>query len=464
MAGKHVEKLEEPWTLEWKFVGHLGGGGQGETSLVVRNNASERGVLKCLNKDKASNSKARRRMYQEVANLRVLHGAGAKVPKVMDDNTSKFETDDSLFFVMELIEGEMLSEVIDRNQLNVETAIKVALELCETLRVAVKERIVHRDIKPENIIIRSLSPADVVMVDFGIARSESDSSNITEVDETFDNKFISLPERRGPEENKRDPRSDLTGVCAILLYCLTKCVPRDLRDSNNRPPHRWTNYSLEKTIPNEVQRTLLNAFFDRGFSWELDSRFQTVDEITSRLVDVLHPNASVPVEDLAVIANRASARLRKSDRISQIADFKQPLYPLRTKWHEQIMRFGEKLTKSRFYVNNSDYQPALEGVDGDKLESFFLRVGVHNHDKYNVVAYHFLSIGEECSIIRKVDRGVRNQLNAYDFELLEEPRTVGRYTGNNPPPFELVSNDAESTVGRLINHMCEEIERSSSKP
>jgi hypothetical protein len=38
-------------------------------------------VLKLLKPQKAQDPKGRRRMYQEVANLKILHSAGGKVPK-----------------------------------------------------------------------------------------------------------------------------------------------------------------------------------------------------------------------------------------------------------------------------------------------------------------------------------------------------------------------------------------------
>jgi eukaryotic-like serine/threonine-protein kinase len=144
---------------------------RGDT-LIVRSATGDpvQAVLKLLKSHKASDPKARRRMAQEVLSLKILHSAGGKVPRVLDANTEKFEDQNSpLYFVMDYIEGQTLAKVVQTGPMSVRTAIQVALDLCSTLRVAVKEGIAHRDLKPENIIIRGLVPPDVVMVDFGLS-------------------------------------------------------------------------------------------------------------------------------------------------------------------------------------------------------------------------------------------------------------------------------------------------------
>ena len=177
-----------PWSEKWVEVKPLGGGGQGDT-LLVHSTADEakQAVLKLLKPHKAKDSKARRRMYQEVANLKILRSAGGKVPEVLDGNTEVFENIDTpMFFVMEFISGKMLSDLVrESGSLSVEHSLGVTLDLCSTLGFAAKEGIVHRDIKPENIIVRSTTLADVVMVDFGLSFNEDTDPTNTSVDRVF---------------------------------------------------------------------------------------------------------------------------------------------------------------------------------------------------------------------------------------------------------------------------------------
>ena len=56
--------------------------------------------------------------------------------------------------VMELVEGEDLSERIKRGPIPVEEATAIALQIAEALEAAHESGIVHRDLKPANIKLR----------------------------------------------------------------------------------------------------------------------------------------------------------------------------------------------------------------------------------------------------------------------------------------------------------------------
>jgi len=71
------------------------------------------------------------------------------------------------FLVMELVEGEDLSDRISRGAIPIDEAIPIALQIAEALEAAHEQGIVHRDLKPANI---KLKPDGTVKVlDFGLA-------------------------------------------------------------------------------------------------------------------------------------------------------------------------------------------------------------------------------------------------------------------------------------------------------
>jgi serine/threonine protein kinase len=109
--------VNAPWTEKWVDSKPLDGGGQGDTLLVRPNSdGTKQAVLKLLKPHKAQDPKARRRMYQEVANLKILRSAGGKVPEVLDGNTESFDKlDVPMFFVMEFVAGETLANLIKKN-------------------------------------------------------------------------------------------------------------------------------------------------------------------------------------------------------------------------------------------------------------------------------------------------------------------------------------------------------------
>lgn len=454
------------WQTKWNKIKPLGRGGQGDTFLVKScSGEPKRAVLKLLRAHKAKDLKARGRMHLEVANLKLLRIAGAKVPQVLDGNTEQSEKSKvPLYFVMEFIEGNTLADVVTKGRsLPLEASFGIALDLCATLRVALKEGIVHRDIKPENIIVRSCNPTDVVMIDFGLSFNEDDTLNLTETEEAIDNKFLSLPERRGPGENRRDPRSDLTSVCAILYYCLTKCVPRNLRDSQGRAPHQWENYLRSKKIQAVAQRSDLDLLFSRGLSYEIDSRFQTIEELTSRLEHILKPGVSGISEDLDTVLTREMATIRRVDRKTQLSDYYQNVWTLQQAMTDHLNNeISNKLSKYRtFYVrehNNKTFEILNEQVQGGEL--FARRVfGIiaNNHTFVVQIHYTVIAQGPECVIYREIKEGPLEEKG----KPLDPMVTVLRYEGYSEPDKQVILKDINDAVARSITLLSQKIQNLS---
>jgi len=71
--------------------------------------------------------------------------------------------------VMELVEGEDLSQRIARGAVPLDEALPIARHVAEALEAAHEQGIGHRDLKPANIKVRS--DGTVKVLDFGLAKA-----------------------------------------------------------------------------------------------------------------------------------------------------------------------------------------------------------------------------------------------------------------------------------------------------
>ena len=71
--------------------------------------------------------------------------------------------------VMELVEGEDLSQRIARGPISIDEALPIAKQIAEALEAAHEQGIIHRDLKPANIKVRP--DGTVKVLDFGLAKA-----------------------------------------------------------------------------------------------------------------------------------------------------------------------------------------------------------------------------------------------------------------------------------------------------
>lgn len=135
------------------------------------------------------------------------------------------ETEDgTLFYVMELVPGLTLAELVSlEGTVAYGRVISLLRQACGSLREAHELGIVHRDVKPGNIMVCDRTDgADIVKVlDFGLARTMAGfTSRITRAHLLGGTPAYLAPERIR-EPAKVDPRSDLYALGAVAFFVLT---------------------------------------------------------------------------------------------------------------------------------------------------------------------------------------------------------------------------------------------------
>jgi serine/threonine-protein kinase len=142
---------------------------------------------------------------------------------------------DSMFLVMEHLDGDTLARRLERGPLSIEQALRVAIEVADALTAAHRAGIIHRDLKPGNIM---LTRAGVKLLDFGLAK-------LTAHDEPGGvARLISAPTRTAPltgeglilgtlqymapeqlEGREADARSDIFAFGLVLYEMVTGLTP-----------------------------------------------------------------------------------------------------------------------------------------------------------------------------------------------------------------------------------------------
>jgi len=134
------------------------------------------------------------------------------------------EADDVLYYVMPLLHGETLREVITRErQLPVDRAIEIAQNVARGLEYAHRQGVIHRDIKPENIFLHEGQP---IILDFGIALALATAG----ADRlTHPGSFLGTPAYMSPEQaggdRDLDVRADVYALGCVLYEMLAGDPP-----------------------------------------------------------------------------------------------------------------------------------------------------------------------------------------------------------------------------------------------
>jgi serine/threonine-protein kinase len=339
-------------------------------------------------------------MNREVAALQSLRALKAKVPDVLDHNTAASnEMDVELYLVMEYIAGPTLKEFVEqRGMLTIDRAAYFALSLCDTLKIAHSEGILHRDIKPDNIIVRDESANELYIVDYGLSFNAQDD-DLTQTVETFRNKFLDLPETNTPGGDRRDPRSDVTAVCAVFYFMLTGHHPGHLQDSAGKMPHLRPGFAVRNAIAGDARITQVELILSGGLAPPLQSRFQSVDELSARLAALLQQSGVVSNHDPIATAVELSDRLRQQDRITQIIEFQPVANKLLSDFSNRILAFSGKLGRFNLQMRPGEVtNPALQNLDAI-TGGYLFTLSVAHHSEIRERVYKVASRGEQCVVI-----------------------------------------------------------------
>lgn len=179
-------------------------------------------------------------------------GSHKNIPNVYE----YFEENNTAYIVMEILEGEVLSNYMrdNRGKIDMEFAVYITNEVGKALMSLHEKGIIHRDVAPDNIFICNDKEIKIKLLDLGAARL------IDSTDEIID--IILKPGYSPIEQYDKTqnigPYTDIYALGATLYYMLTGIKPDE---STNRkindsviPPHE-----LNKNIPGNISNAVMKS-------------------------------------------------------------------------------------------------------------------------------------------------------------------------------------------------------------
>jgi serine/threonine protein kinase len=284
----------------------IGEGGMGVVYRCRHVVIDKKVAIKVLRSDLAREREATTRFLNEA---RAASAVGN--PHIIDISDFGRLPDGATYFVMEYLEGESLSALMDRGEPVAEIRIiHIARQLAEGLAAAHQAGIVHRDLKPDNIFLvsRGTETDFVKILDFGIAKVSSEAGKITRAGAVF-----GTPHYMSPEQAlgvPLDRRGDIYSLGVMLYELATGQVPFDgdhfmsiLSQHIHKPP---PPFGLLDTPPDHVSPDL-EAVILKCLSKSPDQRYASMLELIADLDALAGGAEPVAVPELSARSSREEA-------------------------------------------------------------------------------------------------------------------------------------------------------------
>ena len=221
----------------YKVTAKLGEGGMGEVYRATDTKLEREVAIKVLPESFAQDKERLARFEREAKVLASLNHPNIAGIYGLE------QTGSSHALVLELVEGEDLSDRLKRGPLPLDEALDICKQIAEALEAAHEKGVIHRDLKPGNVKVTA--DGKVKVLDFGLAKTldavgrestragssgasphreiDSQSPTIT-ADYTLPGTLLGTAAYMSPEQARGkvvDKRSDIWSFGVVLFECLT---------------------------------------------------------------------------------------------------------------------------------------------------------------------------------------------------------------------------------------------------
>jgi len=293
----------------YRIVSKIGAGGMGEVYLAHDTRLDRKVAIKFLNQEFSKDPDKLNRFVQEAKAASALNH-----PNILTVYEIG-EVDGKNYIATELIDGKTLREHLShKKSLQLNTILKIGVQVSEALSAAHQAGIIHRDIKPENIMLRKDGYAKVL--DFGLAKltekktaaiGSEGSEDATRVQvNTTPGLVMGTVSYMSPEQargKETDARTDIWSLGVVLYEMLSGKVPFTGETVNHTIVSILEKEPLLlENVPAELQRIVR-----KSITKDVDMRYQTAHDL---LIDLKNLRRDLDIQgelERSVVPNRETA-------------------------------------------------------------------------------------------------------------------------------------------------------------